>query len=267
VTVSSRFASFPVRAAGAGTRFNVAWERIAAVEASAASISGAGTVWGRHGSAAQGHKIKHPTYQPQLRHPWSQQAVLLFDIDGVIRMWAAVTVAALAETVEHFCGWRPAKPLVLGRAQGRRDLEQRWDAALEHCCAATATNPCRPMPPWLDVSAAFYFGGDPQGDPAGWSGSFATNRVVEGGLFKASALPDRLGICEWCRARLSRYVLFGPAGNLGDPPLVAMGDAPDKTESPPAWLSARHQLWWRRPGGWSPTRRYLVTPFADVQTC
>jgi len=32
----------------------------------------------------------------------------------------------------------------------------------------------------------------------------------------------------------ARYVAFGPGLDLGDPPLVAMGDAPDKTRIPPA---------------------------------
>ena len=37
----------------------------------------------------------------------SPRAVLLFDIDGVIRDVSASYRRAIVETVHHYCGWRP----------------------------------------------------------------------------------------------------------------------------------------------------------------
>ena len=54
---------------------------------------------------------KRLTYQPircnPLAAPAAPRAVLLFDIDGVIRDVAGSYRRAIVETVQHFSGWAP----------------------------------------------------------------------------------------------------------------------------------------------------------------
>jgi HAD superfamily phosphatase len=127
--------------------------------------------------------------------PLNPHAVLLFDIDGVIRDVGGSYRRAIVETVHHYSGWRP-DPAEIDALKGEGCWNNDWEASAEllrrrslalaqassdgpaslatpeGCAEAPASAPLR-LPPFkelVEVFGGFYFGGDPEGDPALWRG-------------------------------------------------------------------------------------------------
>ena len=186
--------------------------------------------------------------------------ILLFDIDGVIRDVAGSYRRALQETVVHYSDWRPNAADIDGlKAEGAWNND--WDASLELLRRRGARVPERDG--LIDIFSDFYFGGDPQGDPAQWRGFIGDEPLlVDAQLFDdLSAAGIRWGFVSGAETPSARYVLQQRLG-LVDPPLIAMGDAPDKPD-PTGLIRLAEQM----AAGERPERiAYLGDTVADVRT-
>ncbi|MEB3235490.1 MAG: TIGR01548 family HAD-type hydrolase [Cyanobacteriota bacterium] len=194
--------------------------------------------------------------------------MLLFDIDGVIRDVGGSYRRALAETVHHYTGWRPDPTTIDSlKAEGRWNND--WQASLE----LLRRRGLAPLPAYealVTVFSGFYFGGDPDGDPNQWQGFIGDEPLlVERGLFaELEAAGVAWGFVSGAEPPSARFVLEQRLG-LVDPPLIAMGDAPDKPDPTGLLLLARRLLEAHGStdlGAAAPPIAYLGDTVADVQT-
>ncbi len=190
--------------------------------------------------------------------------MLLFDIDGVIRDVAGSYRRALAETVHHFSGWRPDPGLIDGlKAEGHWNND--WEASLE----LLRRHGLQPLPAFerlVEVFSGFYFGGDPEGDPSQWRGFIGSEPLlVERSFFeRLGGAGLAWGFVSGAEPPSARYVLAQRL-RLVDPPLIAMGDAPDKPD-PTGLLQLARALAACELGPQAPPVAYLGDTVADVLT-
>lgn len=194
----------------------------------------------------------------------SPRAILLFDIDGVIRDVSGSYRRALVETVNHFGGWRPSVESI-DALKGEGLWNNDWEASLELLRrGALAELPA--FKALVEVFSGFYFGGDPEGDPSLWRGFIRSEPLlVEPGFF--AELTDAglaWGFVSGAEPPSARFVLNDRLG-LSDPPLIAMGDAPDKPD-PTGLLRLAERLAGRPLGPGCPPIAYLGDTVADVLT-
>ena len=152
----------------------------------------------------------------------------MFDIDGVIRDVAGSYRRALQETVHHYCGWRPS-PNDIDVLKSEGLWNNDWDASLELLRRRGCSVPVRSS--LVRVFSDFYFGGDPDGDPDSWSGFIGDEPLLVAKSFfdQLQAQGHRWGFVSGAEPASARFVLSQRLG-LVDPPLIAMGDAPDKPD-------------------------------------
>lgn len=184
---------------------------------------------------------------------------------------------ALAETVHHYTaacgqGWRPdAATIDALKAEGRWNND--WDASLELLRRRGLGSPGHPPLPafdaLVDVFSGHYFGGNPAGDPATWQGFIGSEPLlVETAFFtELSAAGLAWGFVSGAEPPSARYVLEQRLG-LEQPPLIAMGDAPDKPD-PTGFLELAGRLLHNSGsalGAGAPPVAYLGDTVADVLT-
>lgn len=122
----------------------------------------------------------------------------------------------------------------------------------------------------VEVFGGFYFGGDPEGDPALWSGFIGSEPLlVEPSFFtELNAAGIAWGFVSGAEPPSVRYVLEQRLGLL-DPPRIAMGEAPDKPD-PTGFLRLAERLLAEGAGpglgASSPPVAYLGDTVADVLT-
>lgn len=171
---------------------------------------------------------------------------------------------ALAETVHHYSGWRPDAATV-DALKGEGLWNNDWDASLELLRRHGGSR----LPAYDELVAVFsrfYFGGDPSGDPAGWTGFIGSEPLlVDSGFFQAlSAAGLAWGFVSGAEPPSARYVLETRLG-LTAPPLIAMGDAPDKPD-PSGLLRLAEHLCGAPLGAQAPPIAYVGDTVADVET-
>ena len=130
--------------------------------------------------------------------------------------------------MQHYCGWQPrADAIDALKAEGTWNND--WDASLELLRRHGADMPDRAA--LIDVFSGFYFGGDPEGDPSQWTGFIGDEPLLVDASFFAtlSQRKVRWGFVSGAEPPSARFVLQQRLG-LQDPPLIAMGDAPDKPD-------------------------------------
>jgi HAD superfamily phosphatase len=136
---------------------------------------------------------------------------------------------AIVETVHHYSGTRPhAESIDALKAEGCWNND--WEASLE-LLRRQGEQELPAFEALVEVFNDFYFGGDPGGDPAAWTG-FIRNEplLVESAFFaELSAANVRWGFVSGAEPPSARFVLETRLG-LQQPPLIAMGDAPDKPD-------------------------------------
>ncbi len=189
---------------------------------------------------------------------------MLFDIDGVVRDVAGSYRRALSETVHHYGGWRP-EPASIDALKGEGRWNNDWEASLE-LLRRGGHSPLPPFEALVAVFSSFYFGGDPEGDPASWRGFIGSEPLLVGQAF-FEALTDQAiawGFVSGAEPPSARFVLHQRLG-LVDPPLIAMGDAPDKPD-PSGLLRLARALAGRPLGADAPPVAYLGDTVADVLT-
>ena len=165
------------------------------------------------------------------------RALLLFDIDGVIRDVGRSYRLAVTETVAHFSGWRPTPETIDAlKAEGRWNND--WDASLELLRRRRSRQPNLQLPSRdavVEVFSGLYFGRD-DGAAAGqesrrWTGLIRQELLLVDGAFFAALSGAGIGwgFVSGAEPPSARHVLEERLG-LSQPPLVAMGDAPDKPD-------------------------------------
>ena len=163
------------------------------------------------------------------------------------------------ETVHHYSGWRP-EAAVVDALKGEGRWNNDWDASLELLRRQGTPLPERDA--LITVFSNFYFGGDPEGDPSQWQGFIGDEPLlVQQDFFSAlSGQGWGWGFVSGAEPPSARYVLEQRLG-LQQPPLIAMGDAPDKPD-PTGLLRLAQQLQ-ANPNG---SVAYLGDTVADVRT-
>jgi len=184
----------------------------------------------------------------------------------VIRDVAASYRRAIAETVHHYSGWRPT-PALIDSLKGEGCWNNDWEASHEllrrwRRDLPTSTH-APPMPPFeglVEMFSSFYFGGDPNGDSQHWHGFIRSEPLLVAPSFFDQLGADGIawGFVSGAEPPSARYVLEQRLG-LVDPPLIAMGEAPDKPD-PSGFLQLAGQILAGWPGGgpgpraWGPAR-------------
>lgn len=194
---------------------------------------------------------------------------------------------AIVETVHHYSGWRP-DPALIDALKGEGRWNNDWEASLELLRRWAAADPRdetfgagqpRPMdrsqalpslPELAEVFGGFYFGGDPEGDPAGWRGFIgAEPLLVDGAFFTALAARGiTYGFVSGAEPPSVRFVLQKRLA-LQDPAAIAMGEAPDKPDPTGLLRLAERLCSQQDPGGLGPQATpvaYLGDTVADVST-
>jgi HAD superfamily phosphatase len=122
----------------------------------------------------------------------------------------------------------------------------------------------------VEVFGGFYFGGDPDGDPALWRGFIGSEPLLVEPAFFADlqAAGIAWGFVSGAEPPSVLYVLEQRLGLL-DPPRIAMGDAPDKPD-PTGFLRLAERLLVEGAGSGlgaaAPPVAYLGDTVADVLT-
>ena len=122
----------------------------------------------------------------------------------------------------------------------------------------------------VEVFGGFYFGGDPDGDPAQWRGFIGSEPLlVKPTLFSdLDAAGIAWGFVSGAEPPSVRFVLEQRLG-LVDPPRIAMGEAPDKPD-PTGFLRLAERLLAENGcpglGASAPPVAYLGDTVADVLT-
>jgi HAD superfamily phosphatase len=261
-------------------------------------------------SELKGRAGKQLAYQSLRRVPLVPRAVLLFDIDGVIRDVGGSYRRAIVETVHHYSSWRP-DPAEIDALKAEGCWNNDWEASLEllrrHRASGaeaapfadasirpvgmgltahpagtvfpapspttSAAAPPTPLPSLaelVDVFGGFYFGGDPDGDPALWRGFIGSEPLLVDPSFftELNAAGIAWGFVSGAEPPSVRYVLEKRLG-LQDPPRIAMGEAPDKPD-PTGFLRLAERLLAEGAGSGlgaaAPPVAYLGDTVADVLT-
>jgi HAD superfamily phosphatase len=192
---------------------------------------------------------------------------VLFDIDGVIRDVAGSYRRAIVETVHHYGGWRPeAASIDALKSEGLWNND--WQASHE-LLRRGGLAPLPELEALAEVFGSFYFGGDPEGDPALWRGFIGDEPLlVTPSFFEQLTTAGMVwGFVSGAEPPSVRYVLERRLG-LVSPPCLAMGEAPDKPD-PTGLLRLAAELlapWGLALGAGAPPVAYLGDTVADVDT-
>ena len=177
---------------------------------------------------------------------------------------------ALQSTVEHYSGWRP-EAACIDALKGEGCWNNDWDASLELLRRRQASHPSAlgTLPErdaLIDVFSRFYFGSDPEGDPSAWDGYICDEPLLVSDTF-FTALSGKgvaWGFVSGAEPPSARFLLSTRL-TLSAPPLVAMGDAPDKPD-PTGLLTLAAELLNQPFSATAPPVAYLGDTVADVQT-
>ena len=194
---------------------------------------------------------------------------LLFDIDGVIRDVSESYRRALQETVNHFCNWKPTqKNIDALKEEGIWNND--WDASLElikrYRDKKDLTIDLPDRNTLINIFTNYYFGGDPNEGSHSWKG-FIKNEplLVNKEFFHELTSKNFLwGFVSGAEPPSARFVLETRLG-LKSPPLIAMGDAPNKPD-PTGLISLATQLAQKPLGNGIPPIGYVGDTVADVLT-
>jgi len=160
--------------------------------------------------------------------------LILFDIDGVIRSVENSYRLSLKKTVYKFSGWEPSY-IDIDNAKNEGIWNNDWDLSLElirRCIKKENLNlKIPPREEIVNCFEKFYFGGDPNKDSKNWSG-FITNEelLVDKNFFDLLQSNGIIwGFVSGAEAASAKFILEKRIG-LKSPPLISMGDAPDKPD-------------------------------------
>ena len=195
--------------------------------------------------------------------------LILFDIDGVIRSVENSYRLALIKTVYKFSGWEPSYTDI-DNAKNEGIWNNDWDLSLELIKRfIRKKNLSLKIPSREKIVKCFegfYFGGDPNKDSKNWSG-FITNEdlLVDKKFFDSIQKNGMIwGFVSGAESASAKFVLEKRLG-LKSPPLISMGDAPDKPD-PKGFIDLSKKLLGDKLGSSNIPIVYVGDTIADVNT-
>ncbi|ABM72912.1 putative imidazoleglycerol-phosphate dehydratase [Prochlorococcus marinus str. MIT 9515] len=195
--------------------------------------------------------------------------VILFDIDGVIRSVENSYRLSLKKTVYQFCGWEPSYQDI-DNAKNEGIWNNDWDLSLEFIKRNIQKTNSKLKPPNREDIVRcfedFYFGGNPKKDSKDWSGFIKNEELlVKKEFFKfLSGIGIIWGFVSGAESASAKFVLEKRL-QLASPPLIAMGDAPDKP-NPEGFLYLASKLSKKSLGKENIPIAYVGDTIADVNT-
>jgi len=195
--------------------------------------------------------------------------LILFDIDGVIRSVENSYRLSLKKTVFKFSGWEPSyKDIDCAKNEGIWNND--WDLSLELIKRFIKTENLKLQIPSRDEIVKcfeeFYFGGDPHKDSKYWSG-FITNEelLVDKKFFDLLQSNGIVwGFVSGAEPASAKFVLEKRLG-LKSPPLICMGDAPDKPD-PKGFIYLSKKILGDKLGSSNIPIAYVGDTIADINT-
>ena len=195
--------------------------------------------------------------------------LILFDIDGVIRSVENSYRLSLKKTVYKFSGWEPSY-IDIDNAKNEGIWNNDWDLSLELVKRfIKKKNLNLEIPSKEEIVKCFekyYFGGDPNEDSKYWSG-FITNEelLVDRQFFDFLQRNGIIwGFVSGAESASAKFVLEKRLG-LKSPPLISMGDAPDKP-NPKGFIDLSKKLLGDRLGASNIPIAYVGDTIADINT-
>ena len=195
--------------------------------------------------------------------------LILFDIDGVIRSVENSYRLSLKKTVYKFSGWEPSY-IDIDNAKNEGIWNNDWDLSLELIKRyIKKENLNLEIPPREEIVICFekfYFGEDPNKDSKYWAG-FITNEelLVDKKFFDLLNNNGIIyGFVSGAESASAKFVLEKRIG-LKSPPLISMGDAPDKP-NPKGFINLSKKLLGDRFGTSNFPIAYVGDTIADINT-
>ncbi len=195
--------------------------------------------------------------------------VILFDIDGVIRSVENSYRLSLKKTVDHFCGWEPSYRDI-DNAKNEGIWNNDWDLSLEFIKRNIKSNNSKSKPPQREeiirCFEEFYFGGNPNKDFNDWSGFIKNEELLVEKEFFTLLDANKIswGFVSGAESASAKFVLEKRL-KLESPPLIAMGDAPDKPD-PQGFLYLASKLCEKSLGNQNVPIAYVGDTIADINT-
>ena len=195
--------------------------------------------------------------------------LILFDIDGVIRSVENSYRLALKKTVHKFSGWEPSYTDI-DNAKNEGIWNNDWDLSLElikRCIKKENLNlKIPPREAIVKCFEEFYFGGDPNKDSKYWSGYITNEELLIDKKFFDLIQSNGIiwGFVSGAESASAKFVLEKRLG-LKSPPLISMGDAPDKP-NPEGFINLSKQLLGDKLGASNIPIAYVGDTIADINT-
>tara|TARA_Y100001968_G_scaffold239898_1_gene223411 strand:+ start:2755 stop:3540 length:786 start_codon:yes stop_codon:yes gene_type:complete len=197
------------------------------------------------------------------------KGILLFDIDGVIRDVTQSYRLALQETVHHYCNWRP--PIeTIDELKSEGIWNNDWNASQEIIRRYINKKNLSLYKPKIQelvkVFSDFYFGGNPNGGSEKWKGFIKNEPLLINKDFFSQLTGHKIlwGFVSGAEKPSARFVLEKRL-SLNNPPLIAMGEAPEKP-NPQGLLRLASNLLGKSLGAENPPIGYVGDTVADVLT-
>jgi len=195
--------------------------------------------------------------------------LILFDIDGVIRSVENSYRLSLKKTVHKFSGWEPSY-IDIDNAKNEGIWNNDWDLSLELIKRFIKKEKLNLEIPRREVIVKcfekFYFGGDPTKESKNWLG-FITNEelLVDKKFFDSLENKGIIwGFVSGAESASAKFVLEKRIG-LKSPPLISMGDAPDKP-NPEGFIRLSKKLIGNKLGASNIPIAYVGDTIADINT-
>ena len=195
--------------------------------------------------------------------------LILFDIDGVIRSVENSYRLSLIKTVYKYSGWEPSYKDI-DNAKNEGIWNNDWDLSLEFIKRFKKKgNLNLEIPPREEIVKCFeefYFGGDPSKDSKYWSGYIKNEELLVDKKFFDLLESNGIiwGFVSGAESASAKFVLEKRLG-LKSPPLIAMGDAPDKPD-PKGFINLSKKLLGDKLGSSNIPIGYVGDTIADINT-
>jgi len=195
--------------------------------------------------------------------------LILFDIDGVIRSVEHSYRLSLKKTVSKFSGWEPSY-IDIDNAKNEGIWNNDWDLSLEFIKRFKKKgNLNLEIPPREEIIKCFeefYFGGDPNKDSKYWSGFIKNEELLVDKKFFDFLENNGIiwGFVSGAESASAKFVLEKRLG-LNSPPLISMGDAPDKPD-PQGFINLSKKILGDSFGKSNMPIAYVGDTIADINT-
>ena len=195
--------------------------------------------------------------------------LILFDIDGVIRDVTNSYRLSVQKTVLKFCNWEPSS-YEIDALKNEGIWNNDWDLTLELIKRFINKNKLLLNPPTRNnIKNNFeklYFGCNPNNKYKNWSGFINNEKLLVDKNFFNFLTLNRIkwGFVSGAEKPSAKFILEDKL-NLNNPPLIAMGDAPDKP-NPEGFLKLANKLIEEDFGSHCPPVAYVGDTIADIQT-